>query len=319
MPTPDQQSTCELLKREAYDWLIRLTSGAATVADAKALNEWRDRSPAHAAAFAEVNALWDKIGPAGRSKPGSAGLAPRPTPRSMIGRRAMLTGATAASVGGLLVLRPPLDLWPSWSELAADYRTGVGERRQIDMAGGVLDMNTRTSLAIRPGEQQRAVELIAGEVVVTARSRQVEVVAADGRITANAASANIRLDGAHASVTCLDGEISVDCGGRHILLHRGQQVTYGGEILTEPASIDPAMVTAWSRGMLIFRNEPLERVVAEINRYRPGKLVLVDRKLATRRIEASFRLDRVDEVITLVREVYGARITQLPGGLVLLG
>ena len=42
------------LKREVLEWIIRLTSGAATKADAAALKLWRAQSPAHDAAFAEA-------------------------------------------------------------------------------------------------------------------------------------------------------------------------------------------------------------------------------------------------------------------------
>jgi transmembrane sensor len=295
-----------------------LSSGTATVADADALKDWCSRSPAHAAAFVEANALWDRLGPASLGSRGSAGIGKRSLPGAMLNRRVVLTGAIAASVAGLFVVRPPLDLWPSLSEMAADYRTGVGERRQVDLLGGTLDMNTRTSLAIKSGEGRSAVELIAGEVVVAAHSGPFELVAAEGRITAHAASFNIRLDGGKACVTCLDGEVSVAYQTRHLPLSRGHRVIYGDDALTEAVVVDPAMASAWSRGMLIFHNEPLAQVIAEINRYRHGKVVLMDRKLATRRIEASFRLDRVDDVISLVREVYGAQVTHLPGGIVVL-
>ena len=48
----------ERLKSEAQDWIVRLTSGSATAADARALNAWCELSPAHAQAFAEAKALW---------------------------------------------------------------------------------------------------------------------------------------------------------------------------------------------------------------------------------------------------------------------
>lgn len=41
------------IEYEAQQWLVRLTSGHATAADAQALTEWCARSPLHARAFAE--------------------------------------------------------------------------------------------------------------------------------------------------------------------------------------------------------------------------------------------------------------------------
>ena len=51
----------ETLEREARQWLVLLTSGHATVADAEALKRWCDRGPDHAQAFAEANLLWDGV------------------------------------------------------------------------------------------------------------------------------------------------------------------------------------------------------------------------------------------------------------------
>jgi len=55
------------LRREAVDWVHRLASGRATVADAEALKCWRGRSPAHEAAYADARRLWQAFGPAARN------------------------------------------------------------------------------------------------------------------------------------------------------------------------------------------------------------------------------------------------------------
>ena len=56
-----------------------------------------------------------------------------------------------------LALKPPLGLWPSLSELGADYRTGTGEQRTIAFAGDVqIALNTQTSLTIRPATDVEA-------------------------------------------------------------------------------------------------------------------------------------------------------------------
>ena len=61
------------------------------------------------------------------------------------------------------------------------------------------------------------------------------------------------------------------------------------------------------------------RVIAEVNRYRPGRIVLIDRSLGDEEVTARFRLDRLDDAIAQIHEVFRARIRTLPGGLVLVG
>ncbi|MFK5047884.1 FecR domain-containing protein, partial [Klebsiella pneumoniae] len=79
-------------------------------------------------------------------------------------------------------LRPPLALWPSWSELAADYRTGAGEQRKLALNDSVsINLDTRTSIALRPdhGDSSR-IELITGQASIATTpqvSRPVTVIA----------------------------------------------------------------------------------------------------------------------------------------------
>lgn len=316
------------LEREAQAWLVRLTSGEATTADAAALKRWCGQSPAHAAAFAEVNLLWDTLNAAARNiasrSEAPMAAAPSGGVGRRLGRRTFLGATVAASAAAAtaMVAYPPLHLWPSLPELAADYRTGTGEQRRITVADGAsVELNTRTSLSIQSTEGHDGIELIAGEaafVTGAAAGKPFVVIAADGRTIASSAQFNVRHDGPDVCVTCLDGEIRVEHRGHAATLEQRQQVVYGGRGLEQVVTTDPAVVTGWREGMLVFRNEPLARVIDEVNRYRPGKIVLMNAELGRRSVVASFRLDRIDDVITLVRDAYGAQVRLLPGGIVLL-
>jgi transmembrane sensor len=319
----------EALKRQAIDWLTHLSSGQVTSADAEALKRWCAESPAHAEAFAEANLLWGVLGSATRNVAarGEAQDGQLSRLQVLLGRRAFLGGAAAAAsvaAAGYLVVQPPLGLWPSVAELMAEYRTATGEQRQLAMAGGAaVEMNTQTSLNIgaATGGADR-IDLIAGEAVVTTgetASKPVIVVAADGRTNATRAKFDVRLDGPSVCVTCLDGSVDVERGGALATIREKEQVTYSNNGLGQVVSVDPAVVTSWRAGVLIFRGELLSRAVEEINRYRPGRIVLVDSALGRRRIDASFRLDHIEDIVPQIEHVFAARVRTLPGRLVLLG
>jgi transmembrane sensor len=319
----------EALKRQAIDWLVRLSSGEVTEADAEALRSWCSESAAHAEAFAEANMLWDVLGPAARNAAARARPRDERSARLQFSmrRRAFLGGAAAAATAaaaGCLIVWPPLGLWPSASELMAEHRTATGERRQLAMTGGAaVEMNTQTSLNIaRAAGGADRIELIAGEAVVTTGatiSEPVMVIAADGRTTASNAKFDVRFDGARVCVSCLDGSVDVEHGGAVTALQQKQQVTYGRYGFGQVVSVDPAVLTSWRMGVLIFRRELLSRAVEEINRYRPGRIILVDASLGRKRIDASFRLDRIDDIVAQIERVFEARVRVLPGGIVLLG
>lgn len=312
----------DVLRRQAWDWLLRVSSGHATKADLAALNEWRAQSPLHAAAFAKARERWRLLGHAMADDERRSVPQPAAGERAVLGRRAVLGGAIAASAAAAVAItvRPPLDLWPSIGELAADHRTAIGEQRRVALGEGVaLDLNTRTSLNVRATTTDaERIELIAGEAAITTRSRPVEVIAGRGRVFAEAAQFNVRHDGPEVCVTCLAGTIEVGRDGQSVAMQQSQQVVYGDRGLGPLTVIDPAAVRRWLEGDIFFENERLARVIDEVNRYRRGRIVLMNASLGERRFTARFKLDRLDGVIAQLRATFGARVTELPGGVVLV-
>lgn len=311
----------DLLRREAWDLVLKATSGHATRAELDAVERWRTQSPAHAAAFAHASSRWHELGPAlkviaERQRRG----VDAPPPRTLLGRRAMLAGGLAAAAATVAaVASPPLGLWPSPREFVADYRTATGQRRTLRLDGDIsVEMNTATSLNIGlPADDSGRIELVAGEAAVAAQ-RAVEVFAADGRTRATSAQFNVRSDGATVSVTCLSGSVDVECRNKRVTLKPNGQVVYDKDGLHASRTIDPQRVTAWRNGDLFFENEPLSRIVDEINRYRPGKIVLVGSELGERRLTARFKLNRLDVVFVQLRDAFGAHVTVLPGGITIV-
>lgn len=315
----------DALEEEAYGWVARFASGEANGLDHDALKLWMARSPDHAAAFDRVSRSWDAIGRVPKSAFGDQSAAPR-APSRKLGRRAFLGGALAASVAGasVLVARPPLDLWPSLSELGADFRTDVGERRQLRLFGDVaIDMNTRTSIAMRATRQlPDRIELLSGEAIVVTSpeaTTDVTVLAGDGQVVAREARFNIRHASGEVCVTCVTGEVRVEFGGANVKVSAGSQLTYSGDHLGRVTAADGATVTAWESGYLVFQSMPVSEVVAELNRYRPGKIILTNAALGRERFSARLRVENVERVIHQLEQAFGAHATNLPGRIVLLG
>jgi transmembrane sensor len=312
------------LQREAHDWVARFARGDATAADLEAMKTWHAQSPAHAAAYAKARQLWRSLGPVAHSSVQTdRSFAPSRRPA---GRRAFLTGALAASAAagvGYVLIRPPAGLWPSLEQLTADYRTGTGEQRQVTIADQIsLDLNTQTSLAIRPAAHGRDhLELIAGEAMISIddAARPVTVAAAGGRSIAGQARFNLRYDEASSCiVTCLEGSLQVEHGDVTRSLMAGEQVVYGGRSIGPVTAIDPEAVTAWRRGLLIFEFTPVAQAIEEVNRYRPGRIVLLNETIGRRVFNARFRIADADKVIGQIEHIFGAKATFLPGGLVVL-
>jgi transmembrane sensor len=324
----------DAIDREAQHWVTRFAGGDAVAEELATFRLWAARDPAHAQAFARACRLWEAVGPAAKmfadadTRAAFVAAVPavsRSSPRPQLARRAFIGGALAASAAavGYVAIRPPLGLWPSVVELAADYRTAVGEQRVIALAGGPsIDLNTRTSIALRPvADGTESIELIAGEAAVTARGaqRRVEVIAIGGRVSAADASFNIRCDGPLVQTTCVAGEIEVAYRAQSVRLGVGQQVSYSDTGIGAASAVDAAAVTAWRDGVLLFHATPLADAVAEINRYRTGRIILTNAALGQRLFNARFRIANIDGVVEQIQRIFDTSVTRLPGGIVLLG
>lgn len=330
MTVPTWTPEFDPLLDEALDWVIRLKTGAPLRSDLEALQRWREQSVAHDEAFKTAARLFRQAGVAARElaheQEQDRARAPRGAwspqlPSRGVTRRLVLSGSIAAAAA-YMVVHPPFGLWPSISEFSADYRTSKGEHRKVMLTPDIaLELSTQTSVALRPAPDQLRIELIAGEASVTARlaaQKPVVLVAAGGRISASQADFNARcLDGVVA-ITCLDGSVAVAQDGRVVQLRASEQVSYSAAGLQAVLPADTTQVSAWRTGLLIFRDRPLASVVEEVNRYRSGKIIITNDDLKRRLVNGTFQLDRLDNFVAQVEQLFGAHAVSLPAGVVLL-
>ncbi|BBK44692.1 sensor [Allostella vacuolata] len=301
---------------EAFAHVVRLSSGEATRDDAERLARWRAQGPAHEAAWRDATRIW-RLSRAAAVAP--AGRAP-----ARHSRRRLLAGAAlAAGAAGVSVVGTRLGYWPGPREWLADHRTATGERRSVRLAdGSMVELNTRTSLAVRFTGDRRHVRLIGGEAVFSTRpvpGRPFEVEAADGITTADgqAVFAIRRAGDDRVAVTGLDGTVGV-WRTETARLGPGQRVRYGPDGLERPEPVDAEGIVAWRRGLLVFRDEPLARVVAELNRYRAGYIHLSDPRLLDRRVSGVFHVARPQEILDHLAGTLALQVRRLPAGIVLL-
>jgi transmembrane sensor len=183
-------------------------------------------------------------------------------------------------------------------------------------------MNTLTRLSVEMTAQGRRIELFEGQTVVKATLREpelVELAAGNGLTRARQARFDVRHDeGDQVCITCLEGQVEVRNPHGRMQLAANEQVTYDKGRMGLSRSIDSAVVSAWQSGMLIFHNQPLSAVIAEVNRYRPGRIVIGSDALGRRVVEAVILLDQMQDVVRQVQQLSGARAVHLAGGIVVL-
>jgi transmembrane sensor len=321
------------IEAQAEAWLVRLRSGTVTPEEFDEFRRWCAENPEHARTVQALRDMWTSLRAAAsefaQEKP-VARMWPRPAVRAFArrpGRRAFVGFAVAAGASWL-AFRPPMQLWPALGEFAADYRTGTGEQRQVALSEHVVvEMNTQTRIDVLSAQTGgNGIHLLAGEAEViaaapamgTGTASPFVVTAGRGRLQAQNARFDVRRTGDEVCVTCVSGSVSVDHPRRQLTLQAAQQLVYDDREVRPVSHVDTVAVTAWRRGLLVFDRIPLAQVVDEINRYRPGKLILRNASLGTSQVQIQFPIARVDDGINMLCNIYGLRVTNLPGDIALL-
>lgn len=291
-----------------------MTSGSATSEDAANLTLWRNRSSAHAAALREAIAFRRVCREVAQLRASEAAKT-RTVPPRRIGRQALLGAGFLMFAGAAAwaAIDPPLGLWPSIAEVSADYNTGKGEQRTLVLDGGIsVQMNTLTSMSDDGGADAPGVDLVAGEIAVTVPAnakRPFSIHARDVTVTSPAGTVNVRADSPEVAITSVDADAMVNIAGRQIVLPAHHQIRIRRGEYQAAHIVDLAPVLAWRQDELLLRNASLAAAVGEINRYRPGRILIENSQLASRRVNAILQLRDISQSLDLICRLTGAHRT----------
>lgn len=327
-----QEQQQDPLIEEALRWLVVLRDKAVSEDEARAFDRWLRSDPRHEAAWRRAQQVWMRVGKIG---PAFADRAPQPSPRrpafaavpalrpatsrpAPAGRRRFLlaTAALAAVAAPAAVLLSR----PGWF---ADHGTAVGERRVVALDdGSTVELASASSLSIDFAPDARRVVLHEGEAffdVVRDAMRPFIVKAASGFTQALGTAFDVKLAGESVTVAVSESsvEVSADGAGR-VIVGAGQQVRYGRRSVGPVREADLRRVEAWRRDRLIFHEAPLGDVVADLERYRGGRIVMTERSLRDIPVTAVFDARQADAAIDTIASSLPIRVRRLTDLLVVL-
>lgn len=309
---------------EALRWLVVLRDGTAGEQDRSAFDRWLAADPRHADAWRRAQYVWmrlDALEPVLRDQGMAAGLrassqpAPRPPPR--MDRRRWLQAAAVAAVA------VPAGIVLSMPRLLADYRTAVGERRTVTLAdGSTVELASNSSLSVSFDTAARRVVLHEGEAffdVASEPTRPFVVEAAAGRTRALGTAFDIKLSGAEVTVSVIEHAVAVSADhGEPVVVGKGQSVRYGMRRISAVREADLAGVQAWRRDRLVFQEAPLGDVIADLERYRGGRIVMTDPRLRSIPVTAVFDTRQSDAALDTIANSLPIRVRRLTDLLVVL-
>lgn len=318
---PQQHSITEA----AAEWAVRLHAGALTEQEQAELRQWIACDSRHEGALRFAEQTWAALGqvhkdePVHRQRPASTALPLRRAPRRRPWQRAAAV-ALVVVVAGVGWLRGPDALL----RMQADYITQKGEVRTVLLAdGSKVELDSASAIRLDYDGVQRRISLIQGAAIFDVapmtgqETRPFVVQSAAGQTRALGTRFVVDREGdrqAWVGVLQHSVEVSLQAtpknGPSERVLKEGQAARYSPQDGVKTLDqFDVERATSWRRGVLIFDRLPLAKVIEQLNRYRPGRVVLSNSALGDREVSGVFRLDMLDTALnTLTQELQVQRL-----------
>lgn len=340
--TSDANADDEAVDAAAQEWFVLNRTGTPTEEDRRQFRLWLEKSPRHAAAYDELEAVWTDVAslrvafepsePEVRSEstPASAERAPAPEPRQAMlptRSRTFAWGSLAVAFTAFAVVFGP----SAALQLEADHLTGVGERANAQLPdGSVAWLNSDTAIAVEYSNDVRRVSLLKGEAqfeVSPDQARPFVVAAAHGTATAVGTVFTVRELQRASAVTVVEGIVDVEAFERSSTgapeetrgLTETQRVYLrGGAGVSSVETVNLSSVGAWKEGYISIQDLPVAQALAELDRYRPGKIVLMAKENNLNSITARVAIDTLDDGLNAIAATNGLSVIRVTDYLVIV-
>ena len=319
--TPEQERT-------ALQWLSVLHDQPDS-GDQATFSRWLHADPAHAEAYAQAQVVWELSEVAGNTLANEEALVlQRYLSQMNVSRRHRLARwSSGLAVAACLLLM--VGVFAGWqpmrwlNDLGADYVSAPGQVRTLTLADqSEVTLGADSAIAVNFSGNERHVELRRGVAFfhVTHTGQPFVVDADGGEARVLGTEFEVRLQPGGAQVTVLSGRVGVkaDKQAPQQILTADQQVAYAAGTADTVHRVDSLAQLGWRTGWLTYYKTPLADVVADLKRYYPGQIVLLNAQLGERRISGSFPSQDPQTVINSLQGVLGFEQHNLFGKVIVL-
>ena len=313
------------LTAEASAWIVRLQRHDLSEDDSLEFDAWLASAPANRAAYKHALAIWQAFEiSAGDVLAELEQAGKRPVARSAPSRRWMVgAGGFAVAAGLALAILPSTLMQPTFQT----YVTGKGQHKRVTLAdGSIVDLNAETSLKVSFARSERHVVLGDGEAIFDVahdEKRPFTVQAANRVVRVVGTQFDVRNRQGELTVTVARGKVQVrpmaaTATGRAFLLTPGQRLEVGQTGAELLKIVDPQEAFGWRAGRLVYRDQPLADVVADLNRQFVDQIEIGDPELGHIPITGVIVLDDPQSVTARLSLMLPIRSIPSQRGLVLL-
>lgn len=302
-------------ERAALAWLSVLHDQPDS-GDQATFSRWLLADPAHAEAYAQAQVVWELSEVAGATLADEESLAMQrylsAMDKSRRGRLWHWSGGLAVAACLLLMVGVFAGWQPArWvDDLGADYVSVPGQVRTVVLADqSQVTLDADSAIAVNFSGGERHVQLRRGVAFfhVTHTGEPFVVDADGGEARVLGTEFEVRLQPGGAQVTVLSGRVGVKAGknAAQQILTADQQIAYDAGVTDTVHHVDSQARLGWRSGWLSYYKTPLVDVVADLKRYYPGQIVLLNSELGARKISGSFPSQDPQAVLNSLQGVLG--------------
>ena len=337
-----------ILQDEAAAWIARLSSDQLTSEDQHRFSCWLSASPEHKLVFDQMSSLWDSLDSV-RFLSSAKDMLESPNNQAPnvcipeIKRGEKHThkfwtkgkGFVAASflfVALLIVIIPlstsSLDSPSHQVQAPAEalrYSTVVGERREVILNdGSVIELNTDSVVEVYFDENKREISLVKGEAyfdVAKDRMRPFVVNTDNGEVMAIGTAFNINHYDDKTIVTVTEGTVAVksmqqdELSSKPTYVAPNQKVVIGEGGLGRVLAISRGENIEWMSNTVVFNEMPLSIALAEVGRYLPFDIRLIDPSLSQIKVSGTFSLGSPQATLEAIVATFNLSKTETGAGI----
>jgi len=290
----------ETTQDQAIAWALRLQGETMSIEDGLEFDAWLEASPANPEALAQILSVLETYKAAGpdvlEGLKQSEQVAARRLAKGRWSFGAGLGVLAAATALAFVVISQG-----SLIAQTSNFATKNGEHRSVKLAdGSTIDMNSETGIAVRLAPHERHVTMGQGEAIFDVahdQARPFEIEAGGHIVHVLGTQFDVRNRPDGFSVIVSRGVVQVRGNGPTVILHKGERLDFAPGEASKVSTTNPADALGWRTGHLIFRDQPLSRVVADLNRQFPEQIRIDDERLAQEKISGVLVLDNQNLVL----------------------
>jgi transmembrane sensor len=301
---------------QAAEWFAVLQSESVNDDEKRRWREWFDANLAHRQAWQRVLAVSRQFGAVADTKEQREALVEALDAAARFSARRRTLKSLVWLTGAGAITWSTSRYWPNAvANWRADHRSGVGEISEIRLADGTRAwLDTDSAVDLEFNSRERGIHLRAGAVLIetagdpVSPSRPLLVSTEEGRVRAIGTRFHVRQHEAATDVAVFEGavELHPDAGGSPMRVDAGSQARLLSDRVEPREPADPAR-EAWSRGMLLVKDQRLEDFVRELARYRSGHLACAP-EVADLRVAGAYPLGDTDRTLRMVSQALPVRI-----------